>query len=691
MSRVRRAEPGTFYLGPYGYLHPTTGQYAPDYYLFECARQIQGGRLGVLPRRSTQGPTDPDADDTLSTVNFMDLTSGVGTRVIDPSTITKAVAWSTMDLRYTDGWTNAPRPHTAKPGTYSGNVTDFVRIGTSLYGLWGDHLHKYNPDDRTWGSGTDLTETPVGRAVVFNEVAYFPCGSAGYVTISESSPGTIGSPTVIAGAATPTSNSPKPTSNPRPLLFTIYAENLYCLTISSEGYALANSPTGATGTWTWPFRTNYQTFVKVNTSYTPHALVEFINRDGNPALWCIHSRGALRYDEQNFSWASTNLRNLPPHPDVGLDAMVYPPGGDLWIVGGGGDMIQYTTNNVAQPGAGPGGTGGGIPAVKRGSIVSLTSDLSNMYCLMRGDTALDSSPSMVEDAPADPLYVPDALAVTSLLAYNTKGWFPLFETTEPSGTPTVCVVADPLKTDGTCDYRIHWGIGEDAWSMPCRLTMYSAQQGREEGIDEFADVSYIEFGWYHAGSISRKKLFSHAAVILTHGDEETEFVEVEYQTDADPPTTWHSLGIAWNPDERTILPFGLSEDLRFSSGLSCNRIKLRLTSSGLGGATSTPVPFALSLAYLIVPIDAGNFILHVPLPVDTDEQSQKTRERISSMMYGFAESQEFLHMIFNEEHMRVYVAGISETKIAGRDAPGALKLNLVQVITGLESELSDAA
>ncbi len=32
---VQYAEPGTFLLGPYGFLHPETGEYKPDYFTFD--------------------------------------------------------------------------------------------------------------------------------------------------------------------------------------------------------------------------------------------------------------------------------------------------------------------------------------------------------------------------------------------------------------------------------------------------------------------------------------------------------------------------------------------------------------------------------------------------------------------------------------------------------------------------------
>lgn len=680
-----QVEYAVFVLGPAGYAHPDTGLRDPAYYAFPCLPQARSSRLAIFPRRNTQGAPDPDADDTLSTVNWMDLTGGVGNRVINPSSDLHKVEWSTADTGYTDGWTNPPRAIMRQPAAFTGSVTDFIRIGASLYALWGTSLHRWDADAHAWGAGTALGATPVGRGVYFNEAAYFPCGAAGYVRIAESAPGVLGAPSAIAGAATPVANSPVPRSNPRPLLFGLYNENLYCVTTAAEGSVMALSTSGDTNTWVWPYNTPRQTFVAADRSVIPRKLVEFINRDGEAALWLVHSRGANRFDEANIRWVSTNLRDAPPHPDFGRDARVFRPGEDLWIAAGGGDMIQYTNSNVANPASGPGGSGSGIPASKRGSIVSLASDLTNLYALMQGDTALDSAPTMVEDAPGDPLYVPDALATSSLVAYNGKGWRPLWETSAPAGAPTVCLVADPPRANGTIDFRVHWGVGNQAWSMPCRLTMYSAAQGREAGIDEFAPSSYIQWGRYHAGSIARTKLFSHAYVLLEHGQQNVDYVEVEYQTDADPPNVWRTLGTAYDDTQRTILPFrvGTASGAPFSSGLACAWIRPRMRLVGAGAVTSTPIVTAFGMAYLIVPLDAESIIFTVPLPVDTDERTEKTAEQIRALLYGFAEASEFLHLTYQNQTRRAYVAGVSETKPISQDSQGALTINLVEIPTGV--------
>lgn len=674
------AEYQTFHLGPYGYR--LDGAYRPDHFALPCLPQVRSGRLAIYPTRETIGPPDPDADDALSTINFMDLSSGIGIRVINPSSDITHSAWATADVRYTDGWTNPPLPAMAQPGSFSGNVSQFLRIGATTYGLWGTSLHPWDSDAHTWGAGTALGATPVGEGVSWNGAAYFPCGATGYVRIAESSPGTLAAPATIAGAASPTSNDPVPTSNPRPLLFTIYQQNLWAITTAATGYVLALSTTGATGEWVWPYQTNRETFVKVNTSVTPRKLLPFINRDGERALWLITNRGGLRYDEGNIAWEETNLWDVPPHPDFGRDAIAWRPGEDLWIVGGGGDMVQYTNANSIQPGAGPGGTGEGLPAAKRGSIVALSSDIANLWALLHGDTSADSTPEIVEDSPyGDAMYVPDALATSAVLAYNGKGWHPLWESSEPTGAPTDIYVSDAPKANGHADYRVFWGVGDEAWSMPCRLTMYSSRQGRERGIDAFAPSSYIEWGEFSGGSIAKRKLASHVAIILNHGAQNGQYVTYEYQTDADPPTLWHTLGSAYDPNKRTVLPFGLSDDTQFSSGLDFLWIKQRLGLFNTGASTTTPDVRAISLGYLITPQDAGNYIFTVPLPLDTDARTEKTRQQIQALLYGYLESREFLHLIWGERHSRVYVAGVSETVYASDDAFGALTLNLIEVRT----------
>jgi hypothetical protein len=668
----------TFVLGPYGS--------DPYEYTLPCLPQVRSGHTKVFPPRATLGPPDADVDDTLSTVNWQDLTGGQGISIINPSTDLNRYWWGTADTRGTDGWTNPPEAIARRPSAYSGNFLWAGRIGVSIYGLWGSDLHLWDADGHTWGAAQKDVGTIVGDPCPFDDKMFFPLGTSGYSYISESSAGTLAATTTVAGAATPAAPEDDPTTNPKVLLFAVYNQNLWAVTTKDEGYVLCSSVDGATNNWFWPYDRAREKLVKVNKTMNPQKLVNWLRPDGQRALYLVTEHGVIRYNSNDVVWEETNLVEVPPHPNFGRDALPWRPGEDLWIAGGGGDVLQFTASNVIQPGNGPGGRGNGLPggrgwshgmpASKRGDIVSMTSDLSNMYVLIQGDTTQDEL-TFIEDASgSDALYVPESSSQASVVAYTGKGWVPLWETSDPAGTPTRIRVAYGEKDDGTNDYRLFWGLGEDAWDMPCRLTTYSSRQGRERGIDRFQTESYIEFGEFNAGSIANYKWWSHAAILMDHGSS-VEYAEFEYMTDDNQ--TWTVLGSASNPRARTVLPFGLTDDSLFAEGISSYWIKPRLRLVGGGGVT-TPTVQALSLSYLTWQQDAAHFVFTIPLPVETNEWTNKTREQIHDIVHDLLEDERrALFMQFGENKYRVLVAGASHTEIAGQDFVGAITLNLIQV------------
>lgn len=698
------AEYQTIILGPYGLINPETGLFDPSYWTFPVVPQARGGRLAVFPPRQTLGPPDLDMDDTLSTANWMDLSAGIGVRLINVSTDLNKTAWSTADTRYTDGWTNAPEVTSGAPTSPSGDLQWVGRIGNSIYGMWGTDFHLYDPDTDSWGAAqTTGSFTMQSQPVMWHEKLQIPAGSDGIYTIREVSTGTIGF-THTAGAATPTFDlTDPPDSVPRPLLLGVYNQNLYALTTRGEKYAFAVCPdvdddgVPEDGEWQWIGTDNRSTWMRVERTCTPRQLISFIDNQGGRALWCITSRGGLRYNELDAVWEQTNLWDMPPHPDWGLASIIWHPGEDLWIAAGGGDLVQYTNSNVNQPGSGPGGTGEGMPALYRGSVVGLASDFANMYALIRGDTALDNTEVIVEDSGGDdaPFYIPDANAFASLVAYNGKGWHPQWVSDGAVAAPHGPWMVSCPDADGNPVYRLFWGAGETAYSMPCRLSMYSSRQGRERGIDRFATESFIEWGEFTGGSIAKRKLFSHLGIHLSHGSTNTdgspiEWVEYEYQTDADTGSGWHSLGIATDQFAPTVLPFGLSSDGLFSEGITAYSLKGRLWLRGQGG-TSTPTVRGISLAFMPVPMDAANQVFTVVLPHDTDERTGHTREQITQRLYSLVDGEPgFLYLVYTNIVQRAYISGISEAKVIAEDAYGTLNLNIIQVKTnapGLVGEL----
>lgn len=688
-----RTDPGVMVLGPYG------GD--PYEWAFPISlNPFPSGHTKVFPPRATLGPPDPDVDDTLSTLNFMDLTGGQGIAIVNVSTDLNRFWWGVADTRHTDGWTAPPEPVSGRPSGATDTCTPIGRIGDGMYAFWGTGIHKWNPEAQTWGASLQTITGVVGAPVAFDGKMFFPRGSSGYSYIVETA-GVLQAPTNVTGAATPT--DPDATTNPRVLLFGVHQQLLWALTTSDEGYTLASSITGATGSWLWPHENAFNRFVTVERSVTPRKLVRWLRPDGGRGLYLVTSRGVLLYNSGDGCWEETNLVDVPPHPNFGRDALPWRPGEDLWIAGGGGDMIQMTSSNVTQPGNGPGGrgqgmpggnprAGQGMPATKRGDIISLASDLANMYALVQGDTSTDELTIIEDSAGSDALYVPTASAVSSVLAFTGVGWHPLWETSESSGAPTRIVVSDAPNADGDADYRVFWGLGDTCWSMPCRLTTYSALQGRQRGIDRFAAGGYIEFGEINFGSISGRKLLSHGAIHLRDASA-VEYVELEYRTDADETDEWHLLGAASAPFARTVLPFGLSGDGLWSNGLGCYWVQPRLRIITPGGLL-TPVVRALSVAYLPLMQDANHATFTIPLPAQTDERTNKTAAQIHNQLHELVDgdqSEKFhVHKVMDRTY-RAVITGLSHTEIPDleTDSVGAINLSLIQIPTNAPGLLGE--
>jgi hypothetical protein len=690
----------TIILGPYGWPDPQDpeGRFNPYAWTFPILPQVASGHTKTFPPRATVGPTDPDIDDTLSTANWMDLTGGQGISVINPATDMSRTWWHVADLRYTDGWTTSPEVTKARPTSYTGICTPVGTIGVTAYGLWGTHIHRWYPSSRSWGPAQWDLGAVTGPGVAFNGRMYWPRDD-GYVSIRETVPGELAEPEVITGHAPPAAplaaGATDPTTRPRVWRFGVHRQQLYAVTIAADGYKLAkftpslyNAVEILDASWKWLYDNGRQAYCSIDSGAVPLQLISWVDALGQgPALWAITDRGCIRLNDAVPVWEETTLWNVPPHPNWGRAALPFRPGEALWIASGGGDLTQYASNGVVIPASGPGGRGFGMPAEKRGDIVSMASDLANLYTLVQGDTLVGTTDLIEDSGGSDALYIPSATSTSSVIAGTGKGWHPLWESASVAWDPgdlqvpseiAVGRTRDPVT--GAWDFTAFWGVGEWAFSMPCRLSSYSAAQGRLRGIDRFAPVSYIELGEYHAGSINAKKLWSHAALNMKFADA-THWAALQYQTDASDD--WVTLGEARVTHERVVLPFGLNDPVtpQWSAGMSSLWIKPRLGLFGPGGV-QTPVVQALSLSYLPLRRDATHAVFTIPLPVEVDERSGKTSEQIHQLIHELLDYEQFLHLKFSWGDFRVVLSGAAHTEIAGQDFVGALKLNVIQIPTG---------
>jgi DNA-binding beta-propeller fold protein YncE len=376
-------------LGPYESVFRSLGGDVRDYqFPVLPTPPIRTGRTKVFPARATLGPADPDVDDTLTTLNFMDLSAGAGVYTIKPASDLNNYWWGVASAEGTDGFTAAREAIMRQPSVYTGNCVPVGRIGVSTYVLWGSDLHLWDPDAQTFGNTAGDVGTVVNTEGIasFNGRMFFPLGSSGYSYTSESSAGVLNVPTTVAGAATPAYSATPGTSNPRVLAFAVWNDLLWALTTAAEGYAIVPSLTGNTGDWTWSLTADQtrQTIIKIESSFEPKTLAVFPNAQNQQSLWVAGRRGLKVLNLSEGRWDDTVLTDVPPHPDFGRAMKVFRPGEALHIAGGGGDVIQYTVGGAVVPASGPGGDGDGMPAERRGSVISFATDLAHLYALFRG-------------------------------------------------------------------------------------------------------------------------------------------------------------------------------------------------------------------------------------------------------------------------------------------------------------------
>lgn len=386
---ILQTESRTIILGPYSDVVRALGGDSRDYtWPVLPSPPVRTGRTKVFPPRATLGPSDPDADDTLTTLNFMDVSGGAGVYTIKPASDLNHYWWGIASAEGTDGMTAAREAIMRQPASFTGNCVPVGRIGVSSYVLWGTTIRLWDPDAQTFGASAGTIGTVVNTEGIatFNGRMFFPLGSGGYSYTSESAAGVLTAPTTVAGAATPAYSATPGTTNPRVWAFAVWKDILWALTTAAEGYALVPSLTGNTGDWDWAnvLDSARETFIKIETSFEPKTMAVFPNAQNQQSLWVAGRRGLKVYNDSDMRWDDTALTDVPPHPDFGAAMKVFRPGEALHIAGGGGDVIQYTVGGAVVPASGPGGNRDGMPADRRGSVVSFATDLAHLYALLRG-------------------------------------------------------------------------------------------------------------------------------------------------------------------------------------------------------------------------------------------------------------------------------------------------------------------
>ena len=234
--------------------------------------------------------------------------------------------------------------------------------------------------------------------------------------------------------------------------------------------------------------------------------------------------------------------------------------------------------------------------------------------------------------------------------------------------------------------------------MQCRLSTHSSRQAiQTETGERFRSTasllgyqeSYLEWGRFNGGSIANHKLASHAALLMEHATA-TEYVEYQWYNDHGTEGSWETLGAATldaeDGEPRTMLPFGMTADGKFSAGMNFHWIRQRLRFVS-ANPTRPPIVTAMSLSYLPQPQDAATKAYTIPLPVDRDGLTGKTAEQIVNTLEDLLSpplgDEKFLFLQDGQRIYRAYISSISYARAPTPDAPGALQLTIIQIPTGV--------
>jgi DNA-binding beta-propeller fold protein YncE len=363
---------------------------------FPVLGPIGAQAIGTFPPKQTIGDATKDSEDFLSTLILSDLSGGINVEDMNEGSDTARCWTAFADIRRPGKIALNTRVESiAPPATPpAGPAYSCGAIQNTPYFLIGAaaamKAYGRKESDGTWYTGVSVSPViiPVGKPVNFINKIFVPCGTSGYLIISEAdSVGAPGVPTItnvttgaigFPGDPTDAFTAGSPDVNPpKAVAFCVFDQRLFALSTSG---AVAWSFTGADDTWTWDYNPTTSRYPRLQSGEDPQNLIGFYDPQGNPQVFVISDRGGYIYNRA----APTTMVNTPiqfaPHPDFGGAVAIWRAGEDMQI-GTGLDSVRYTSANVVVPLSGL-ARDDGVPQELFGSILDLEPETSELYALV---------------------------------------------------------------------------------------------------------------------------------------------------------------------------------------------------------------------------------------------------------------------------------------------------------------------
>jgi hypothetical protein len=608
--------------------------------------------LARFQSKITLGDYSFDSDPLLSTYNISSLTGGIGNEHLKEGVDDETYWTGTLETRYPGQITLLP-----KTWTFDGPLTDatnayplgdFPSDAPSFWAAFDSTLARWNIGTQTFDQMGNLTVSPVGKAVEFEDKLYIPLGGAGYATVDR---GTYALTVTDA-------------DNMHVRSFTIWDNKLAALT--DERYVRLKIEDAAWEAENANFR--------LPSASVPKHLVVYVNQQGAPTLYVVTNQDVYAYGRDETYLYRTQLQ-FPPHPDNGRAAANW-RGESLYVSVGLG-IHSYNGGIIGS--MGPDGRYG-LPAHLRGVVTDLAPEYNALLCLVQGMSDVD--PGETQDwQMVDPMYEQnirpyvERSAHAVLLRHTGSAWHPVWESDEVGLGATWVIVS---RADN--GYRMWWGYDGQMLTQKLPYAFQNPKQGLRAGVNEFENKGALITGWMDADMVAFDKLASHMEILLDDPLDNrlaVGKVTIRYQYDNNPG--WYHLGDATHIG-MTCMPFNISESegsSGFSWGLPFRRIRFEVSATS-DHILQSPVIRSVMLKFLKIPISQLSFQFDVDL--DYAEQFKNSGAGdLSEFIRKKASSNRMSELLHRTDSYRVRVSQTQATDQTGYDLRSTMTVSAVEV------------
>lgn len=602
---------------------------------FKANGGVQVQNLSVFQRKFVIGDYTKDSHPLLSSWVISDLSGGHGIAELQEGADSARFRWGVAEAR-------RPRQITLPPlvTTVSGPTADVCyplgELNDIMYFAFGQTVAYWNAATEAMVDTTEvLTSGVVNKPVSWRGDMYIPAGSAGYDVFDGSTITTYTSPDVQD--------------------FLIFSDSLLAVDINGQ---LHQSIDGAT--WT-----NLGDSAKVPVGL-PRRMLMFYDRQNVPTPFLVTDRSVWAVDLSGPSLYETELQ-YPRHRDQGLGATVWR--GDLFTSVGMG-VFRYNGDTISSMGL---DRDHGLPATVRGRIKDLCNEYNAMWALVEN---ANETVGALEEAwdwnTFDDEFSSNLTSTrSSLHQFTGFGWHCMWESTGEYENPSWIMVS---STDD--DYRLWWGVGNNAATMRVPIDFANARAVIESGDMEFAETGYLFSGHFDAGMGNYIKVANAVRVrtrFMDHGDK----IRVTYYCGCATNPVEATLGeVTTNGD--TVLYFGDADPVTGKNiGAPFREIELRFYFERGDEPTSAPVMESCVLTFLKIMPGSLSWTMQLDLSSSfMGNNSDVMADKLNELLL----SGQFLTFEHQDNAYRVRLAMVSGSDFTGYgDHRGMRTVNLLEI------------